>query len=189
MTETTPGPVSVRKRPVEVEAMPWDGTPEAAKPIVDWVRTHDGRAFFRCTHPLHLRAGVDCAGEATVRHTVAIQTTEGTMEARPGWWVIRGVKGEFYPCAPEVFTATYFPPGTADPSDLLYDAWVVIANGSFAPPCEVDWPTAAAGDGQAAEWAQAAIAWRDRWHAFLDADGTRLDRAVEQVERAASSPD
>lgn len=29
------------------------------------------------------------------------------MVARPGEWIIKGVKGEFYPCKPEVFSATY----------------------------------------------------------------------------------
>jgi hypothetical protein len=38
-----------------------------------------------------------------------IATLEGTMEARAGDWVIRGVKGEFYPCKPDIFEATYEP--------------------------------------------------------------------------------
>lgn len=38
-----------------------------------------------------------------------IETLEGTMEAMPGDWIIRGVKGEFYPCKPDIFTATYEP--------------------------------------------------------------------------------
>ncbi len=38
-----------------------------------------------------------------------IHTLEGTMEAKPGDWIIRGVKGEFYPCKPDIFTATYEP--------------------------------------------------------------------------------
>lgn len=36
-----------------------------------------------------------------------IQTLEGTMQANPGDWIIRGIKGEFYPCKPEIFAATY----------------------------------------------------------------------------------
>lgn len=39
--------------------------------------------------------------------TISIPTLEGTMVARIGWWIIKGVKGEFYPCDPEVFEATY----------------------------------------------------------------------------------
>jgi predicted RNA-binding Zn-ribbon protein involved in translation (DUF1610 family) len=29
------------------------------------------------------------------------------MRASPGDWIIKGIKGEFYPCKPEIFTATY----------------------------------------------------------------------------------
>lgn len=43
----------------------------------------------------------------TEEGTVLIQTLEGTMEAAPGDWIIRGVKGELYPCKPDIFEATY----------------------------------------------------------------------------------
>lgn len=36
-----------------------------------------------------------------------IQTLEGWLHVSPGDWIIRGVKGEFYPCKPDVFDATY----------------------------------------------------------------------------------
>ena len=36
-----------------------------------------------------------------------IVTLEGTMYASPGDWIIRGVAGEFYPCKPDIFAATY----------------------------------------------------------------------------------
>lgn len=39
--------------------------------------------------------------------TCQIATTEGTMTARDGDWIIRGVEGEFYPCRDSVFQATY----------------------------------------------------------------------------------
>jgi hypothetical protein len=38
-----------------------------------------------------------------------IGTLEGPLSARPGDWIIRGVKGEFYPCKPDIFAATYEP--------------------------------------------------------------------------------
>ena len=38
---------------------------------------------------------------------VAIKTLEGTMIADVGDWIIKGVKGEFYPCKPDIFEATY----------------------------------------------------------------------------------
>ncbi len=40
---------------------------------------------------------------------IRIPTLEGTMRAEPGDWIIKGVKGEFYPCKPDIFEATYEP--------------------------------------------------------------------------------
>jgi len=36
-----------------------------------------------------------------------IHTLEGIMQAIPGDWIIKGVKGEFYPCKSEIFELTY----------------------------------------------------------------------------------
>ena len=41
--------------------------------------------------------------------TLEIFTDEGTMTAKPGDWIIKGIKGEFYPCKPDIFAATYEP--------------------------------------------------------------------------------
>lgn len=41
--------------------------------------------------------------------TIAIQTLEGIMTAQVGDWIIQGVKGELYPCKPDIFEATYEP--------------------------------------------------------------------------------
>jgi hypothetical protein len=38
---------------------------------------------------------------------ISIRTIEGTMDATPGDWIIKGVAGEFYPCKPDIFEATY----------------------------------------------------------------------------------
>ena len=38
---------------------------------------------------------------------LAIETLEGVMVANPFDWIIKGVKGEFYPCKPDIFEATY----------------------------------------------------------------------------------
>lgn len=40
-----------------------------------------------------------------------IETLEGSMAVSPGDWVIKGVHGEFYPCKPDIFAATYDPVG------------------------------------------------------------------------------
>jgi hypothetical protein len=41
--------------------------------------------------------------------TTEIKTLEGTMTGNPGDWLITGVKGEQYPCKPDIFAATYEP--------------------------------------------------------------------------------
>ena len=38
-----------------------------------------------------------------------IDTLEGKMLCRVGDWIIKGVKGEYYPCKPDVFDQTYEP--------------------------------------------------------------------------------
>jgi len=46
-------------------------------------------------------------GAEVMKLPVVIETQEGDMTARPGDWIIKGVKGEFYPCKPDIFEATY----------------------------------------------------------------------------------
>jgi hypothetical protein len=41
--------------------------------------------------------------------TAVIRTLEGDMHAGRGDWIIKGVKGEFYPCRADIFAATYEP--------------------------------------------------------------------------------
>lgn len=36
-----------------------------------------------------------------------IPTLEGIMRATPGDWIIKGIKGEIYPCRSDIFQATY----------------------------------------------------------------------------------
>jgi len=38
-----------------------------------------------------------------------IQTLKGPLHVSDGDWIIKGVKGEFYPCKPDIFAATYEP--------------------------------------------------------------------------------
>ncbi len=38
-----------------------------------------------------------------------IRTLEGDMVANEGDWIITGVKGEKYPCKPDIFEMTYEP--------------------------------------------------------------------------------
>ena len=38
---------------------------------------------------------------------LVIETLEGDHRASVGDWIIQGIKGEFYPCKPDIFDATY----------------------------------------------------------------------------------
>ncbi len=44
-----------------------------------------------------------------IKRCAVIETLEGTMRAAMGDWIIRDVKGELYPCKPDIFEATYEP--------------------------------------------------------------------------------
>lgn len=49
-------------------------------------------------------------GDAEFRNgELVIATLEGAMHASPKDWIIKGIKGEFYPCKPDIFEATYEP--------------------------------------------------------------------------------
>jgi hypothetical protein len=78
-----------RKKPVVIEAIEWDGG-----------NINDLIAFASD----NLKPNLDsCSGI----HAPTISTLEGEMRVSVGDYVIRGVKGEFYPCKPEIFEATY----------------------------------------------------------------------------------
>jgi hypothetical protein len=87
------------KKPVTIEARQWDGTAFGASPLVDWILNNDATATYACD------AGCDERGNRG--HYIAIHTLEGTMRADDGDWIIKGVQGEFYPCKPDIFEATY----------------------------------------------------------------------------------
>lgn len=56
-----------------------------------------------------------------------IQTLEGKMTVSVGDWIIKGVKGEYYPCKPDIFEATYAPAAeqalALSPSQPVTDEW------------------------------------------------------------------
>ncbi len=78
-----------RKKPVVIEAFQW-------KPLS--VEAED-KAI-----PLWLVMSNYDVGPG---NTILISTLEGVMRADPDDWIIRGVKGEIYPCKPDIFEATY----------------------------------------------------------------------------------
>lgn len=82
-----------RKKPVVIEAFRWTGGPDQTEDP-DWINA-PGVAFFE-------NAG-------TPQCVMKINTLEGVMTAQQGDWIIRGVKGEVYPCKPDIFEATYEP--------------------------------------------------------------------------------
>ncbi len=53
----------------------------------------------------------DFIGDAgkVVKGKLVIETPEGDMQASKGDYVIKGIKGEFYPCKPDIFRETYEP--------------------------------------------------------------------------------
>lgn len=87
----------VRKKPVEVEAVRFAGTAESMifDDAPDWLV----EAVLK--NPSELGAVYKSGNGA------AIHTLEGEHFASPGDWIIRGVKGELYPCKPDIFEQTY----------------------------------------------------------------------------------
>ena len=92
-----------RKKPVVIEAHRWwqngdhplDGTSEEGK-IIRYFRRPDINGELLCSEcgkPFHIHGWVD--------------TLEDGHIVCPGDWVITGIKGEFYPCKPDIFEATY----------------------------------------------------------------------------------
>ena len=82
----SPTPLRCVKKPVEVEAMKCDSS--TVRWVAKWIN--------------------DNGGEARIDEgQLYISTLEGEMWARFGDYVIRGVQGEFYPCKPDIFEATY----------------------------------------------------------------------------------
>jgi len=76
-----------RKKPVIIDAIRFDGDNESMKRIIiDLQMPHGSYKFDGRFH---------------------IKTLEGTMTAIPGDWIIKGVKGEFYPVKPDIFVQTY----------------------------------------------------------------------------------
>lgn len=76
-----------RKKPVVIDAMKWTGT--------NW----DEISAF-CEY------GITTIGD---NHPLFISTLEGKVRCDVGDWLIRGLKGEFYPCKSDIFDATYEP--------------------------------------------------------------------------------
>ena len=79
-----------RKKPVVIEAMQWKGGGDVFADIDDWMG-YTSTLWFHEDNP----------------DVLVIPTLEGDMKASIGDWVIKGLKGEFYPCKPDIFELTY----------------------------------------------------------------------------------
>lgn len=75
-----------RKKPVVIDAIQYDGF--NASEIAGFV-------------------GEGCRISREMDAPLFIDTLEGTMEAQRGDYIIKGIKGEFHPCKPDIFEATY----------------------------------------------------------------------------------
>lgn len=74
------------------------------KPVVIEAVQYNGRNM---TEIMKFARGASEFEEDFTGASIAIKTLEGTMTASKGDWIIKGVKGEFYPCKNDVFAATY----------------------------------------------------------------------------------
>lgn len=90
-----------RKRPVVVEAFQftakrrWDNVDWPAWLNDAWQKAEDQPGAFYCLRLSPARC--------------FLVTLEGEMEVMPDDWIIKGVKGELYPCKPDIFALTYEP--------------------------------------------------------------------------------
>ena len=64
----------------------------------------------------------------TTDKEIYIDTLEGKMKANKGDWIIKGVKGELYPCKPDIFLETYEYIGCDDPAMDYYDTQTNYSN-------------------------------------------------------------
>lgn len=101
-----------RKKPVEVEAiqLTWDNWNEICD-FVDVGKMTDGKPQGGWVVP-NTPSVIWYEEEPPSNDAVlglAITTLEGVMIAEENDWIIKGIQGEFYPCKPDIFEATYEP--------------------------------------------------------------------------------
>ncbi len=83
-----------RKKPVEIEAFQWTAQGgQSAFP--EWFIEGMGTGA----------VSFDTGPQGQPR--TIINTLEGQMIGLSGDWIIKGIKGELYPCKPDIFAATY----------------------------------------------------------------------------------
>jgi len=75
-----------RKKPVVIEAIQWDGENDTLNELAKFIGKNISLDIFS---------------------KFTITTLEGDMKASLFDYIIKGIKGEFYPCKPDIFEATY----------------------------------------------------------------------------------
>ncbi len=85
------------KKPIEIEFIKFDGRNKQEIEAFTGVELHS---------ELESETAY-VAGIAPPLFSVIIPTLEGDMRAMPNDIVIKGIKGEFYPCKPDIFLASY----------------------------------------------------------------------------------
>ena len=90
-----------RKLPVVIEAVQFDGTDKGLSSVIRFIGGAENGT--------PVNAGVYWSRDSKdfIKWEFQFKTLEGTMTASPGDWIIKGVRGEFYPCKPDIFAATY----------------------------------------------------------------------------------
>ena len=81
-----------RKKPIEVDAIQYNG--ENSEEIIEFAT--------RFSSKRHIEEMTDAKG-----NYLMVKTLQGYMAAPINDWIIKGVKGEFYPCKPDIFGQTY----------------------------------------------------------------------------------
>lgn len=108
-----------RKRPIIVEATQWFVNGDHPKDNCDNFSDVDGFLVVGEGKIVRYYRNPELDGQTLCKHCNAIMhlhgwidTLEGGHIVCPGDWIITGIKGEVYPCKPDVFDATY---------DVAYD--------------------------------------------------------------------
>ena len=87
-----------RKKPVIIEAIQWNGT--NLKEVMEFIGSE-----FRYDENSNYITNKFLYNKFT--RELAINTLEGTMKVAKGDYIIKGIKGEFYPCKHDIFINTY----------------------------------------------------------------------------------
>ncbi|GAK61753.1 Gp9 protein [Candidatus Vecturithrix granuli] len=97
-----------KKKPVVIEARQFVGDNANLYSIYQWIEQNTAGSF----EPLAVIEGkVPCPKSGVSIDPrdgrMMIATLEGFHHVNVGDYIIRGIKGEFYPCKPDIFEATY----------------------------------------------------------------------------------